>query len=83
MPLPAALKKKAPKAKKKSVMAATMHDLKHGPHHGMRTHAQEVAIGLKQSGQSKGKNASPKKPVAKADKPNGKKRKRPRNKGRQ
>jgi hypothetical protein len=80
MPLPAALKKTASKGKKKAVMAKTMADLKGGPHHGMRSHAQEVAIGLKQSGQSA---SAPKKPVMPADKPNGKKRKRPRNKGRQ
>ena len=49
MPLPRALKKRAPKAKKKEVMAETMHDLKHGPHHKDRTHSQEVAIGLKQA----------------------------------
>ncbi len=53
MPLPKPLAKSAPKAKKKTVMAATMHDLKHGEHHGERTHEQEVAIGMKQSGQSK------------------------------
>lgn len=73
MPLPAALKKTAPKAKKKAVMSKTMADLKAGPHHGQRTPKQEVAIALKQSGQSS-------KPAA--DKPNGRKRKRPRNKGR-
>jgi hypothetical protein len=55
MPLPAELKKKAPKAMKKDVMAKTMKDLKEGPHHKDRTHKQEVAIGMKQSGQSKKK----------------------------
>jgi len=52
MPLPKKLKKGASKKKKKSVMQATMHDLKHGPHHKDRTRKQEIAIGLKQSGQS-------------------------------
>lgn len=55
MPLPEPLKKKAPKAKKKEVMAETMHDLKHGPHHKDRSHKQEVAIGMKQAGMAKGK----------------------------
>jgi hypothetical protein len=53
MRLPKPVKKSAPRAKKKKAMAATMHDLKHGAHHGERTHKQEVAIGLKQSGQDK------------------------------
>lgn len=61
MPLPEPLKKKAPKAKKKKVMAETMADLKAGPHHKDRTHKQEVAIGLKQSGQSKMKTKRKKK----------------------
>lgn len=72
MPLPKKLKATASKAKKKATMAAAMHDLKGGKHHAERTHAQEVAIGLKQSGQSKGK----------APEPRSRKRKRPRNKGR-
>jgi hypothetical protein len=68
MPLPPKLSKKASKGKKKAVMAETMHDLKHGPHHGDRTHAQEVAIGMKQSGQSMypeggGKKKDGKKPM--------------------
>ena len=53
MPLPKKLSKKAPKAKKKKVVEETMHDLKNGPHHKDRSHKQEVAIALKQSGQSK------------------------------
>lgn len=52
MPLPKALKRGASKAKKKKVVTETMHDLKHGPHHKDRTHKQEVAIAMKQSGQS-------------------------------
>jgi len=52
MPLPKPASKKSPKAKKQKVMAAAMHDLKAGPHHKDRTRAQEIAIGLKQSGQS-------------------------------
>jgi hypothetical protein len=55
MPLPEQLKKGAPKKKKEAVVKATMHDLKHGPHHKDRTHKQEVAIAMKQSGQSKKK----------------------------
>jgi membrane-bound lytic murein transglycosylase len=53
MPLPKPLKKGASKKKKEEVVKATMHDLKVGPHHKDRTHAQEVAIAMKQSGQSK------------------------------
>ena len=56
MPLPKKLAKGASKAKKQSVVSATMHDLKHGPHHKDRTHKQEVAIAMKQSGQSRGKS---------------------------
>jgi len=59
MPLPPQLSKKAPKAKKKKAMGETMKDLKEGPHHKDRTHKQEVAIGLKQSGQSKKEKPSP------------------------
>lgn len=53
MPLPKPLKKGASKEKKKEVVSKTMHDLKTGPHHKDRTHKQEVAIAMKQSGQSK------------------------------
>ena len=53
MPLPKALKRNASKPKKQEVVKETMHDLKHGPHHKDRTHKQEVAIAMKQSGQSK------------------------------
>jgi hypothetical protein len=55
MPLPKLLKKGASKKKKQEVVSATMHDLKHGPHHGERTHKQEVATAMKQSGQAKKK----------------------------
>lgn len=55
MPLPKKLAAKASKAKKKEVVTETMHDLKHGPHHKDRTHKQEVAIAMKQSGQAKKK----------------------------
>ena len=55
MPLPKALKKGASKKKKQSVVKATMHDLKHGPHHKDRTREQEIAIAMKQSGQAKKK----------------------------
>jgi hypothetical protein len=61
VPLPKPLAKGASKSKKKKVVAATMHDLKKGPHHKDRTHAQEVAIALKQSGQSKKKKSNGKK----------------------
>lgn len=61
MPLPKALKKSAPKAKKEKVVAETMHDLKAGPHHKDRTHKQEVAIAMKQSGQSRGGKKAAKK----------------------
>jgi hypothetical protein len=53
MPLAKPLSKKAPKAKKQAVVASTLHDLKAGPHHKDRTRAQEIAIAMKQSGQSK------------------------------
>jgi hypothetical protein len=53
MPLPKPLKKGAPRAKKQKVIAATMHDLKHGKHHGDRTRAQEIAIAEKQAGNSR------------------------------
>jgi len=53
MPLPKPLSRKASKRKKKEAVAETMHDLKRGPHHKDRTHKQEVAIALKQSGQSR------------------------------
>jgi hypothetical protein len=52
MPLPKPLKKSAKKSDKKKVMEETMSDLKKGPHHKDRSKKQEVAIGLKQSGQS-------------------------------
>jgi hypothetical protein len=55
MPLPKPLKKGASKKKKQDVVGETMHDLKHGPHHKDRTHKQEVAIAMKQSGQAKKK----------------------------
>lgn len=53
MPLPKKLKRTASKAKKQKVIAETMHDLKHGPHHGERTRAQEIAIAEKQAGNSR------------------------------
>ena len=53
MPLPKPLKRGASKARKQSVISETMHDLKHGPHHGERTRAQEIAIAEKQAGNSK------------------------------
>ena len=65
MPLPAPLAKSASKKRKKSVMAKTMADLKAGPHHKDRTHKQEVAIGLKQSGQSNKPPAGKKMPMGK------------------
>ena len=55
MPLPKPLKKGASKKKKQAVISATMHDLKHGPHHGERTRAQEIAIAEKQAGNSRPK----------------------------
>jgi hypothetical protein len=61
MPLPKPLKKGASKAKKQAVVGETMHDLKHGAHHGERTHKQEVAIAMKQSGQKR-KNTTHVKP---------------------
>jgi len=60
VPLPKPLKRGASKGAKKKVVAETLHDLKAGPHHRDRTHAQEVAIALKQSGQLR-KKASKKK----------------------
>jgi hypothetical protein len=59
MPLPKKLAPGASKKKKQNVIAATMHDLKHGPHHKDRTRAQEIAIAEKQAGNSRKK--SPKK----------------------
>jgi hypothetical protein len=56
MPLPKALKPGASKKKKQDVIGATMHDLKHGPHHKDRTRAQEIAIAEKQAGNSKPKS---------------------------
>lgn len=60
MPLPAPLPKKASKGAKKKRMTEVMHDLKHGPHHKDRTRAQEIAIAMKSSGQSKRKKAKKK-----------------------
>ena len=60
MPLPKKLAKSASKSRKKEVMAETMRDLKNGPRHDERTQKQEVAIALKQSGQSR-KSAARKK----------------------
>ena len=68
-----------------------MHDLKAGPHHKDRTHKQEVAIAMKQSGQARKKKApakpkvtrkgqAAKKKAAAKKTPHGSKR--PRNKGR-
>jgi len=53
MPLPKPLKRGASKKKKAKVVKETMHDLKHGPHHKDRTRKQEIAIAIKQSGQSR------------------------------
>ena len=53
MPLPKPLKRNASKAQKEKVVEETMHDLKHGPHHQDRTHKQEIAIAMKQAGESK------------------------------
>jgi hypothetical protein len=61
MPLPKPLKPGASKKKKDKVVAETMHDLKHGPHHKDRTHKQEVAIAMKESGQSRRAKAKGKK----------------------
>lgn len=77
MPLPKKLPKSAPKKKKKAVMGKVMSELKHAPVEspsrkatsGEQRRKQDIAIGLKQSAQSK-------------DKPAGRKRKRPRNRGR-
>lgn len=61
MPLPKPLKRGASKAKKKKVVAETLDDLKAGPHHKDRTRKQEIAIALKQSGQSRKKKSVKKK----------------------
>lgn len=53
MPLPKPLKSGASKKKKQSRVAEVMHDLKHGPHHKDRTRKQEIAIAMKESGQSR------------------------------
>jgi hypothetical protein len=83
MPLPKPLPKSASKAKKKAVMAETMHDLKSGAHHNERTHAQEVAIGLKQSGANERLGLPPAKGQKAARKRQAKAAKRmPRNSGR-
>jgi hypothetical protein len=54
MPLPKKLPAGASKAKKQAVIGKTMSDLQHGPHHGDRTRAQEIAISEKQAGNSRG-----------------------------
>jgi hypothetical protein len=41
--------------KKGMSMQSAMHDLKHGPHHGERTHKQEIAIAMKYAGKRKKK----------------------------
>jgi hypothetical protein len=61
VPLPAPLKKGASKKRKKKVVADTLHDLKEGPHHKDRTRNQEIAIAMKQSGQSRKKTPAKKK----------------------
>jgi hypothetical protein len=53
MPLPKPLKRGASKKAKRRRMAATMHDLKHGPHHKDRTRAQEIAIAYRQAGEKR------------------------------
>lgn len=59
MPMPEDLPKSASKSAKKKRMGETMSDLKAGPHHKDRTHNQEIAIAMKNSGQSnKGKRKS-------------------------
>jgi len=46
-------KRNASKSQKEKVVEETMHDLKHGPHHKDRTYKQEIAIAMKQAGESK------------------------------
>lgn len=60
MPLPKALPRSASKRKKRQRMNDVMHDLKQGPHHSERTHQQEIAIGIKESGMSRTKKRSKK-----------------------
>jgi hypothetical protein len=55
MPLPKKLAKNASKKEKQNVIAETMSDLKHGPHHKDRTRTQEIAIAEKQAGNSRKK----------------------------
>lgn len=63
MPLPPKVSKKAPKSKKKAVMAEAMSELKHAPVKapsrlattGKQRHKQDIAIALQQSGQDKPK----------------------------
>lgn len=85
MPLPKKLKRGASKKAKKRVVKATLHDLKHGPHHKDRTHKQEVAIAMKQSGQSRRKSSPGSKARNAATKPVPKRKpqnRKSRNKGR-
>jgi hypothetical protein len=82
MPLPEKLKKGASKSKKKKVVAETMHDLKHGPHHKDRTHRQEVAIAIKQSGQARTKESTKHAPKGASGKPGRDGDRKKRNKGR-
>jgi hypothetical protein len=80
MPLPKSLPKSASKKKKKAVAAKVFHELKHSPVEapsrkatsGKQRQKQNIAIALKKSGQSDQSK----------DTPAGRKRKRPRNKGR-
>lgn len=68
MPLPKKLSKKAPKAKKKKVMAETMKELTSGPVNapsrkatsGKQRQKQNVAIALQQAGMSNKKKAEKK-----------------------
>jgi hypothetical protein len=69
MPLPEKLSKKAPKSKKKAVMAEAMHELKHAPvkapsrkaTSGTKRNQQDIAIGLQQAGLSHKKENKKKK----------------------
>ena len=49
MPLPAPLRKGASRRARRKRFGEVMHDLKHGPHHGERTRAQEEAVAFKYS----------------------------------
>ena len=53
MPVPKPLKRTASKKRKRKRMTQVMHDLKRGEHHGERTRAQEIAIGLKSAGMNR------------------------------